>query len=94
MWRAVEEVLPDVKRHGCAFHWTQAVYRKVQGEMAVEYREDAGIRKLCRLLLALPLLPDSEIAGVFGWLEKRATTVPLRTLFNYARTTWIEKSFM
>ena len=28
LWRAAEQVLPDVQRHGCAFHGTQAVWRK------------------------------------------------------------------
>ena len=28
-WLAVREVFPAVAVHGCYFHWTQAVYRKV-----------------------------------------------------------------
>ena len=90
MWRAAQEVLPHVLTRGCSFHWTQAVYRKVQEQMVIEYREDAGTRDICRLLLALPLVPHAEIVGVFGWLEKRATTPPLQRLFRYARSTWIE----
>ncbi|KAI8496918.1 hypothetical protein Bbelb_255730 [Branchiostoma belcheri] len=30
MWQAVRSVLPGKTRRGCAFHWTQAVYRKIQ----------------------------------------------------------------
>jgi len=30
LWKAVESVFPDQTRRGCVFHWTQAVYRKIQ----------------------------------------------------------------
>ena len=29
MWAAVRSVLPGVTLMGCAFHWTQALWRKV-----------------------------------------------------------------
>ena len=30
LWRAVQDVLPDTRIQGCVFHWTQAVWRKIQ----------------------------------------------------------------
>ena len=30
LWRAVEKVFPGVHIRGCIFHWTQAIWRKVQ----------------------------------------------------------------
>ncbi|XP_022297652.2 uncharacterized protein LOC111107015 [Crassostrea virginica] len=30
MWRAIQERFPGFTIQGCIFHWTQAVYRKVQ----------------------------------------------------------------
>lgn len=29
LWQAVKIVFPNAKIHGCVFHWTQAVWRKV-----------------------------------------------------------------
>ena len=29
-WRAVDRVLPDVKKRGCFFHYAQALWRKIQ----------------------------------------------------------------
>ena len=67
MWRAAEEVQPEVAKQGCAFHWTQAVWRKAQEYgLAIAYREEPGTRDVCRKLLTLPLLPQEEIPGVFA----------------------------
>lgn len=30
MWRAIQDRFPGFIIQGCAFHWTQAVFRKVQ----------------------------------------------------------------
>ena len=44
--------------------------------MVIEYPENAGTHDICRLPLALPLVPHVEIVAVLGWLEKLATTPP------------------
>ena len=30
MWDATQQTFPDVTLLGCSFHWTQAVYHKIQ----------------------------------------------------------------
>ena len=30
VWAALRDVIPHAKLHGCVFHWTQALWRKVQ----------------------------------------------------------------
>jgi len=76
LWRAVAVVLPGVEHHGYAFHWTQAVYRKVQVlGLAPDYRTDRSVDHLCRQLMPLPLIPATEITAVFTDLRRKACTV-------------------
>ena len=89
-WKALREVLPDVSLQGCVFHWTQAVWRKVQeiGLQAAYINDDANM-KFIRRLLALPFLPYEHITDMFSKLEERASTEPLRNLCTYIRNKWI-----
>ena len=47
---------------GCAFHWAQAVWRKVQDVgLRAAYHEDSAVYKLIRRVLSLPFLPAEHI---------------------------------
>jgi len=49
LWRALADVLPGVKRRGCTFHWTQAVWRKIQSlGLQDEYHCKRDTYKVCR----------------------------------------------
>ncbi len=62
MWRAVAQVLPHVQMLGCVFHFTQAVWRKIQalGLQESYYRKNATY-DFCKKLVALPFLPKEYI---------------------------------
>jgi len=90
LWQAVASVFPGVEHHGCTFHWTQAVYRKIQAlGLAVEYRENRSVYRLCRKLMSLPLVPQCEIPALFSHLKQQALTDALRRLFDYVDSTWV-----
>ena len=62
VWKAAATVLPNVRRPGCAFHWGQAVWRKVQGlGLQQQFMQDDATYKYVRKLLVLPLLPAEHI---------------------------------
>ena len=64
LWRALADVLPGVKRRGCTFHWTQAVWRKIQSlGLQDEYHSKRDTYKVCRQLMALPLLPADVVTA-------------------------------
>lgn len=90
LWRAIANVFPQTKHRGCTFHWTQAVYRKIQGlGLAVQYRDDRHVHKLCRRVMALPLLPAAQIPEQFDRLRQQAVSRPMHALFEYVANTWL-----
>lgn len=89
VWLAMRSVLPNVQLKGCAFHWTQALWRKVQ-ELGLQaaYTSDDGVRKL----MALPFLPRREIRPMFQLFRRQAQTQPLQDLVSYINKQWIEST--
>ena len=77
VWQSIRALFPNVKLSGCLFHFSQAIYRKLQ-ELGLQaaYNTDAGTSGVCRRLMALALLPRSISARCFcdfrsNWTKRR-----------------------
>jgi len=91
IWRAMNNVFPNVQRHGCHFHWSQAIWRKTQSlGLAELYQNNLAVKKYIRRLMALPFLPAIRIKPIFTKLEEKAHSESLMKLTTYIRKTWIE----
>lgn len=94
LWQACRSLLPSCRLHGCFFHFTQAIWRKVQ-ELGLRplYDNDEDARNVIRHIFGLPFLPETEIFHAFGNLYYSDTTTgELRPLFDYVLNTWVERN--
>ncbi|XP_068680633.1 uncharacterized protein [Montipora foliosa] len=90
LWTVLRQWLPDISLQGCLFHWTQALWRKVQ-EVGLEptYCADSPTYKYIQKVMALPFLPEADIPPMFQHLRDITTTMTLRELVKYLADTWV-----
>ncbi|XP_071956851.1 uncharacterized protein [Antedon mediterranea] len=91
IWQSIRQVLPNVEIAGCLFHYTQAIFRKVQDVgLQRAYRQQAATRLFIRQLMALPTLPVEHVEAVFRRMRRNAGQSPqLQELLTYMDDYWI-----
>ncbi|KAK3107398.1 hypothetical protein FSP39_013721, partial [Pinctada imbricata] len=94
IWKGLRRVFTDPTIHGCAFHWSKAVYTKVQKlGLQVAYEERDDLNKFVRRVMALPLLPADHIRPAFAYLRSKSSDQPsLVPLLDYVEETWLNRS--
>ena len=94
---AVEKIvgdLSDVNMKGCAFHWAQVIWRKVQDiGLRRAYIHDDATYIFIKKLMVLQLLPAEHIDPVFQVLKTKATSSKLQQLTTYIEYTWPHKNW-
>ncbi|XP_061191690.1 uncharacterized protein LOC133199901 [Saccostrea echinata] len=86
IWKGLQEVFLEARIRGCVFHWSKAVYTKVQ-ENGLQ-RDD--VNKCVRKLMALPLIPEEHIVPAFQRISNSVGEEgPLREVVDYVQRTWI-----
>ncbi len=61
-WLAIRGAFPGVEIKGCAFHWSQAVWRHVQSiGLAEMYMRREGLHFFVHQVLALQFLPSAHL---------------------------------
>lgn len=104
VWKAVEMCFPNKLAHrGCAFHWSQAVMKRVRDYgLFPSYMKNPIVKNIIEELMCLCYLKHTEIAGVFKTLMNaqerrnglsRTILKRLRKLFQYIDRNWISKGY-
>lgn len=93
MWKAFPQVFPGVKITGCLFHWTQALWRKLQ-ELGLQkaYTDDKDVHNYVKQLMAMPFLPSDCIPRAFNGLKATANSPALQQFVSYIDETWIKST--
>lgn len=96
IWRGIQDVFPNVKIFGCAFHWTQAIFRNMkQIGLGMLYNRSSEFKNFMRQIMSMHLLPAKKIPKIFKKLKKKATNIwngdnNVAKFMKYIEKTWIE----
>ena len=98
IWRAMEDVFPKVKIFGCAFHWTQAIFRNMKKiGLGKLFNRSVGFKKYLRRVMSLHLLPAKKIPKIFKELKKEVKNInvedrgnDVKKFLKYIENTWIK----
>ncbi|XP_056021999.1 uncharacterized protein LOC130054920 [Ostrea edulis] len=93
-WSAVRTTIPGVSLFGCNFHWSQAVWRKVQ-EVGLQtlYTDDRHVYTKVRNILPLPFLPVDIVQEDFTSIKQDVESNPaLTSLVAYVERNWVESN--
>jgi hypothetical protein len=86
------KTFPTASVHGCFFHYTQCLWKKIQHlGLQSRYEQDKNVECWVRRMMALPLVPLDVVDDVFMWAMADAPGVVEATAFHdYMCETWID----
>ena len=93
---AVQTEFPNAVHWGCYFHFTQAIFRRVQNSgLQMAYRRDEQLKMFFRKFMSVGFLPMDEIGGsIVRVLEDQETQslvrryIELEDFLRYFYNTW------
>ncbi|CAM4948109.1 unnamed protein product [Rotaria socialis] len=101
--KAIKEEFPNTQLLGCAFHFSQAIYRNIQGKgLQDAYQNLEVVRQVLRQIMALAFVPSDQITRVYyDVIKPQLNNVPakpislrhnLRDFFKYFESFWLRKT--
>lgn len=97
IFNSFSSIFPDIRIHGCYFHYTQSLYRKIQN-IGLEnlYKSGHSFRYFSKGLMILPLIPleclDASFSVLYSRLERGDQKID--EFVNYYLQTWLNSNAM
>ncbi|KAG0439313.1 hypothetical protein DMUE_2517, partial [Dictyocoela muelleri] len=94
-FKAISSIFPNAEIKGCYFHFGQAIWRKcVNLGFKTLYSNNPGIRKVVKLIMALPLVPFSHIDEGWNLLQRAMLQIDenVSLLKGYFESTWMSNA--
>ncbi|XP_034935332.1 uncharacterized protein [Chelonus insularis] len=93
---AVKEVFPNVLVKGCFFHYTQAIWRKIQAyHLQNNYAKDSEYALNLKMLFAIPFVPECDVVAAYDELISTDFYIKheseLEELLSYYENIWLGK---
>ncbi|XP_061722098.1 uncharacterized protein LOC133528658 [Cydia pomonella] len=86
--KAMEDVLPGIKKDGCYYHFTKAIW-KMGKELKLTKNKE--MRRIISLSAALPLLPFHKIKGGWSYIESQMRReLKMEDFQHYFKTFWLK----
>ena len=80
-------------QRGCAFHFSQAVWRNIQAVgLQCAYTSDECVNRVCRQTMTLPFLPADVIADEFQTLHTASDDPRVAHHLQYMERQWISST--
>ncbi|CAG0902224.1 unnamed protein product [Darwinula stevensoni] len=85
-------IFPSAMVKGCYFHFTQAIYRKVQEHgISGPFMKSKEVKLSIRRIMALPFIPLESIDDVYLWIIAEAPSLSgVQEFLDYLVETWID----
>ena len=86
---AIDASFPDSSKKGCFFHFSQAIFTKMQSlGLQVRYRDDEDFAYKVRMLAVLAFVPEPDVINAF---EAVSEDFPLdaQEVIDYFEDTYI-----
>ena len=102
LWKSIKNLNDDpdlklfknVRQFGCAFHFTNAIYRKIQKiGLSTLYNKDREVKELCRQIMCINMIHYKDISFILYFLREKCSRSThhelLLCLLNYVEKNWI-----
>lgn len=84
------ESFPEAEIHGCFYHLSQSIHRKMQGlGFQTRYQEDTEFATYVRMISAIAFVPLQDTVSAFEALQDSTTDADLQQLFDYFEDNYI-----